>query len=311
VRAGSLLALAVAACAFATAVAGCGVGAGRAPSGVQLTVTRDFGAVALGAWSSPRVRGEETVMSLLLRNARVTTRYGGGFVQSIDGAAGGSAAGRPIDWFYYVNGIEAPQGAASTRVRGGDRIWWDRHDWSQTDHIPAVVGSFPEPFLHGIGGKRLPVRVECAAREPACRTVVSRLRARDVPAAVAALGSGAEPRTLRVLVAPWAQIARDPAASTIGGGPRASGVYARFAPAGHVLALLDADGRVTRTLGAGAGLIAATGPREDAPVWVVTGTDSGGVGRAAAALDEAALRDRFAVALPAGGRSVALPEASP
>jgi len=153
--------------------------------------------------------------------------------------------------------------------------------------------------------------VECAAHEPACRTVVSRLRARDVPAAVAALGSGAEPRTLRVLVAPWAQIAGDPAASTIGRGPGASGVYARFAPAGHALNLLDADGRVTRTLGAGAGLIAATGPREDAPVWVVTGTDSSGVGRAAAALDEAALRDRFAVALPAGGRSVALPEASP
>src|SRR5947207_13335728 len=131
------------------AVAGCGVGAGRAPSGVQLTITRDFGAVALGAWSAPRERGEETVMSLLLRNARVTTRYGGGFVQSIDGAAGGSAAGRPIDWFYYVNGNEAPQGAASTRVGGGDRSWWERRDWRQTEHLPTVLGSIREPCLHG------------------------------------------------------------------------------------------------------------------------------------------------------------------
>src|SRR6266550_784719 len=187
------------------AVAGCGVGAGRAPSGVQLTITRDFGAVALGARSAPRARGEETVMSLLLRNARVTTRYGGGFVQSIDGAAGGSAAGRPIDWFYYVNGIEAPQGAASTRVRGGDRVWWDRHDWSQTDHIPAVVGSFPEPFLNGLDGKRLPVRVECAeVAGRACKTVRARLRAAGVTAGVAAIGSGVTAsQTVRVAVGPW------------------------------------------------------------------------------------------------------------
>ena len=194
-RAGSPLVLALAVLA-ATASAGCGIGAGKAPSGVQLSVTRDFGAVALGSWSAPRVRGEETVMSFLARNAKVSTRYGGGFVQSIDGVGGGRAGGRPVDWFYYVNGVEAGRGAAATRLHGGERIWWDRHDWSQTDHIPAVVGSFPEPFRHGIGGKRLPVRVECeSVAGVACRTVVSRLRARGVPAAVAALGTGAEPRT--------------------------------------------------------------------------------------------------------------------
>ena len=46
-------------------------------------------------------------------------------------------------------------------MRGGDRVWWDRHDWSAATRVPAVVGSFPEPFVHGIDGKRLPVRVEC------------------------------------------------------------------------------------------------------------------------------------------------------
>ena len=90
-------------------------------------------------------------MSLLIRNARVVTRYSGGFVQSIDGVSGGRERGRPVDWFYYVNGSEAPLGAAATVVHPGDHIWWDRHDWSQTDHVPAVVGSFPEPFVNGIG----------------------------------------------------------------------------------------------------------------------------------------------------------------
>src|SRR5205807_2983544 len=66
-------------------LAGCGLGAGRGPGGVQLLVTTCFGARVLGSWSAPSVRGEETVMSLLVRNAHVSTRYSGGFAESIDG----------------------------------------------------------------------------------------------------------------------------------------------------------------------------------------------------------------------------------
>ena len=98
-------------------------------------------------------------MRMLERSFKVTTRYGGGFVESIDGHAGSSSR---LDWFYYVNGIEATLGAAGTSVHKGDRIWWDLHDWTATDSIPAVVGSFPEPFVHGIDGRRYPVTIECA-----------------------------------------------------------------------------------------------------------------------------------------------------
>jgi Domain of unknown function (DUF4430) len=277
---------------------GCGLGAGRAPGGVHLVVTRDFGANVLHAWSTPSVRGEETVMSLLRRNAAVATRYSGGFVQSIDGLAGGSEGGAPVDWFYYVNGSEAPIGAAATNVHAGDHIWWDRHDWSQTEHVPAVVGSFPEPFLNGIGGKRLPVRVECAdVTSRACRTVTSRLHAIGAPTGIAALGSGLAKLTLRVMVAPWVMLKGEPAAGAIQHGPAASGVYARFSADGKVLTLLDRDGRSVNTLGAGAGLIAATAREESAPVWVVTGTDATGVERAAGAFDQHSLEDRFAVAV--------------
>jgi hypothetical protein len=60
---------------------------------------------------------------------------------------------------------------------------------------------------------------------------------------------------------------------------------------------------------AGAGLIAATASGEDAPVWVVTGTDGAGVERAAQAFDAQVLRDRFAVALSPtdGALTVPLP----
>jgi Domain of unknown function (DUF4430) len=293
------------------AVTGCGLGAGPTPGGTQLTVTRDFGARVLSRTAAPHVVGQETAMSLLLRNDTVTSRYGGGFVESIDGVSGGQEAGQPVDWFYYVNGVEASQGAAVTNVHAGDHIWWDRHDWSQTEDVPAVVGSFPEPFLNGIGGKRLPVRVECAdVGGYACRTVTSRLRALGVPAAIAAIGSAGEPETLRVIVGAWGMVEGDGVVKEIERGPRASGVYARFAAGGGTLTLLDRDGRPTQTLGAGTGLIAATRRGEDAPVWVVSGTDAAGVDRAAGALDEGTLANRFAVALAPIG-ALALPEVAP
>ncbi|HUA73797.1 MAG TPA: DUF4430 domain-containing protein [Solirubrobacteraceae bacterium] len=305
--------LAGALAALAAVVSGCGLGAGKAPGGVQLLVTRDFGAVTIDAAGAPKLRGQETAMSLLRRNVRVSTRYGGAFVQGIDGLEGGHEGGSPVDWFYYVNGVEASEGAATTTVHPGDRIWWDRHDWSQTDDVPAVVGSFPEPFLHGLGGKRLPVRVECAqAGGEACTTVTKRLRAQGVPAAVSALGGAAgATQTLRVAVGTWHELAAEPALATLREGPRANGVYARFQRGGGSLALLDADGRVTQTLAAGSGLIAATrgaaGPGGSVPLWAVTGTDAAGVDAASRAFAAGTLRDRFAVAVTPAGAALALP----
>jgi hypothetical protein len=296
----------------AVALSGCGLGAGSAPSGVQLTVTDGFGARLVGFWGTPRVRGQETVMSLLIGNARVGTSYGGQFVSSIDGL-GGSSGEQPDGWFYFIDGVEGTKGAAAVNVASGERIWWDRHDWSQTESVPAVVGSFPAPFVGGIAGKRLPVRVECArAAGRACRTVVARLRALGVGATVATLanagaGAGAEAQTLRVLVGAWSALEDAPGAAAIARGPRASGVYARFSAGGRSLALLGERGGVAQTLGAGSGLVAATRVGEDAPLWVVTGTSEGGAAAAAEAFDEADLHDRFALAIAPSGGTLGVP----
>jgi hypothetical protein len=289
-------------------LAGCGLGAGSAPKGVELNVTRDFGARPVRSWSAPEAEGQETVMRLLMRNVDVTTKYGGGFVESIDGLSGGSSNGGPSDWFYYVNGVEAPGGAAATYVNAGDHVWWDLHDWSQTDSVPAVVGSFPEPFLNGVGGKRWPVRLECAsATSMACLTVAGRLRALGVLASQAGIGPGEEPETLRLLVGVWATIAGVKTVRAIEAGPRASGVYARFSPDGSTLTVLDEQGAATRALSAGAGLIAATRSGEEAPVWVVTGTDEAGVKLAADAFEGPSLHDRFALALAPDGTALPVP----
>ena len=280
----------------ALVAAGCGVGAGEPPDDVRLTVTDAFGTRTLIERPSPNVRGDDTVMRLLQRNAQVETKYGGGFVQAIDGLSGGRVDGRPVDWFYFVNGVLAEEGASSTDVRGGDRVWWDRHDWGVTNTVPAVVGSFPEPFAHGLEGDKLPTRVECEqAVADACDAVVRKLASLGIVAGKAAPGTSGSTETLRIAVGVWEDVRDDSALAQIERGPRASGVYARFEDGGVVA--LDARGRVARRLGAGTGLVAATRYRENPPVWAVTGVDEAGVRAAADAFDESVLNEKYALAI--------------
>jgi Domain of unknown function (DUF4430) len=277
-------------------VAGCGLGPGRGTSDVSLTVTRSFGAGQVGAITVHQVPGAETVMRMLQRSFEVTTRYGGGFVESVNGHSGGSSH---LDWFYYVNGVEATAGAAGTSVHRGDRIWWDLHNWSATNSIPAVVGSYPEPFVHGVGGKRLPVTLECAAEvNAACDKAAAALTAAGVPLARQLIGTGSGPDTIGVVVGTWREVSGQVASALIARGPSASGVYARFSGLdGRALELLDPHGRPVRTLGAGAGLVAATGDHISEPTWLITGTDPAGVLAAAAALTPGRLRNHFALAV--------------
>ncbi|MFZ0970850.1 MAG: DUF4430 domain-containing protein, partial [Solirubrobacteraceae bacterium] len=258
-------------CAVATA--GCGLGAGKATSGVvTLTVTRNFGTAPVGSVTEKSIPGSQTVMRMLERSFKVTTRYSGGFVESIDGHAGSSSR---LDWFYYVNGIEASLGASGTSVNKGDRIWWDVHDWTATDSIPAVVGSFPEPFIHGIGGRRYPVTIECATDAgAACKRVTSELESIGVPVSSQAIGGGSGTDSIGVVVGTWRDVGGELLAQLIEHGPASSGVYARFAGAsGSSLQLLNPAGKVVRTLGGGAGLIAATAQPSTGPFWLITGTD--------------------------------------
>ena len=98
----------------------------------------------------------------------MTTRYGGGFVQSIDGVEG--SARRHEDWFWFVNGLAGDRSAASYRLRDGDVAWWDYRDWSgDAETLEVVAGAFPEPFLHGYDGEVRPVAVRYGARPAAGR----------------------------------------------------------------------------------------------------------------------------------------------
>jgi hypothetical protein len=289
-------------------LSGCGLGAGaeRSGAGVDLRVTRDFGHQLVLEKNGLTIREDETVMRLLKRNADVETRFGGGFVQSIDGLSGRGSDGTS-DWFYYVNGIEADEGAADYEVSPGDVVQWDRRDWAETPDVPAIVGAFPQPFLDGLGGKRFPVRVECQDSDSApCRQVKQTLRDAGVPANGASLGAPGNQNVARVVVADWATARQQPTARLVELGPRRSGVFARFADGGDTLELLGDDGQSVRKVGAGAGLVAALRPNDRELLWLVTGVDEAGVEAAAAALRPRDLRDAFAIAT-VGGRVAKLP----
>ena len=281
----------------AAAVAGCGFGAGSSsPGTATLTVTRDYGSATLLEATDQDPPSSETVIRLLDGEADITTRYGGGFVQSIEGLAGTAEK----DWFFYVNGIESPVGAAEVHVQGGDRIWWDYRDWHAAMNVPAVVGSWPEPFSQASE----PVAVQCLDDRAACEIAKGRLTRVGVTARIAsAKPDGASPR---LLVGTWAKVRRDPAVDGFRGTPASTGVFATFKGPTHDgwrLVGLDQSGTPVRTLGSGAGLVAALGRP---PTWIVTGSRRGAVVSAAKLLRASALRNHYALAA-VDGRPVSLP----
>jgi hypothetical protein len=292
--------------ALATALllGGCGFGAGPGTKDASIEITTDFGSHVLGSATEKTVPGAETVMSMLERHFKVSTMYGGGFVHAIDGRTGGSGH---VDWFYYVNGILAPKGAAATAVHHGDHIWWDRHDWSATQTIPAVVGSYPEPFTNGVGGKEFPTVLDCAADvQRACNTVARSLTKAGVKVAYQLLGGGSGSDSLALVVGTWKDIQAVIAAELIDGGPMKSGVYAQFV-GGRAVELDNPRGAVTQTLHGSVGLVAATEQASlNEPTWLVTGTDVAAVDAAARALTPAKLHNHFAVVVQ-GNQVVPVP----
>ena len=138
---------------LACALAGCGGARGHGTA--TLWVTRNRGAQVVFAGQVP---AGLSAMQALERKLKVTTRYGGRFVQSIGGIDGSLSGQR--DWFYFVNGVESDSGATNVRLRDGDVEWWDYRSWSGGGmSVPVVLGAFPEPFLHGYDGKMRPAVV--------------------------------------------------------------------------------------------------------------------------------------------------------
>jgi len=213
------------------ALAGCGGEGPTADDGAaRLWVTRDRGATVL---LDVEVPAGQSLLRALKSESRVDTRYGGGFVQTIDGLEG--SARRHEDWFWFVNGLAGDRSAASYRLRDGDVAWWDYRDWSgDAETLEVVAGAFPEPFVHGYGGKTRPAAVRYASglAEDASR-VAEALGSDDVAPSGAAVAADANVFELGAGKPHLTAVLRKP-----GSGP--SGAV-RFSFAGSVDRLLAGD----------------------------------------------------------------------
>jgi hypothetical protein len=248
-------------------LAGCGP-SDEADEGVSITVTRDFGREQVSTERLPQLEDGATAADLL-REA---------------GAAGAGSL--------FVNGVKPAEPPADYELSPGEHLQLDE----SRSRTRAIVGSFPEPFLHGLDGRKRPVRVECDdAEADYCKDAKDALGDAGVPVSGSSIGAPGTENVTRLVVAKWpaARIVRG--GHTLEVGPAQSGVYARFTS--DALELLDADGEVVRQAAPGTALIAALRPRADELLWLVTSLDDAGLAAGVDALNSNALRNAFAVAV--------------
>jgi hypothetical protein len=151
-------------------LAGCGGSASGEEGTAELWITRDRGSRLL---LETDVAAGQTLMRALASKADLKTRYGGRFIQAVNGIEGSLGAQR--DWFWFVNGYEGDRSAAEYRLRDGDVAWVDYRGWQREGEARVVVGAFPEPFLHGYAGKTRPVAVRYVKGEGERAREVARL----------------------------------------------------------------------------------------------------------------------------------------
>jgi hypothetical protein len=127
---------------------------------VELVITRDFGQELI---SEDRIKigGDSTAIAVLQDGVEIETKYGGGFVNSINGISSQFEGnnGQKLDWFYYMNGMSCNIGASDYTVNLGDIEHWDFRNWGYYQMTPAIIGDFPQPFVNGFNGKVYPTTI--------------------------------------------------------------------------------------------------------------------------------------------------------
>jgi hypothetical protein len=261
------------------ALAGGGCGDSATGPDAQLVVTKNFGNQSIASTSVPLSAGL-TAMRQLEGSFAIETKYTGKYVSSIQNQAETGTD----SWLFYVDGIESTKAATSVRLKPGQVVQWDLHDWQSVRGGGAIVGAYPRPLTSA------PVQLVCKpATSAGCDKATSNLKAAGVKVAT---GSS----STRVVIGSWQSIAPIEGVPDLTKDGTSNGAYAVFSKDGGSVTAIRTDGSPGSSHGAGAGLIAATSAGGKT-TWLVTGTDDNGVASAAALLkgDGGELKDRFVV----------------
>jgi hypothetical protein len=284
-------------------------------SSARIVVTQGFTKPAI-VEETAAIGEDTTALDGLKMVASIETKYGGGFVSSIEGIMSKYEGTKTKeDWFFYINGVSLSVGASGYILRDGDSEHWDYHDWSFRQFIPAIIGDFPEPFIHGIEGAVHPTVVtyqdgwEEEARLIADRLgglgvqnvtyqIFSDLATADKEANNLILVGSSEFEPIKELNELWNRL----------------GFYCQFRDG--ALAVFDSVGEPTGEYGEGTGLIQATqsiwNPRgtgaSENVVWMVSGLDEAGIRAAVDTLTDNYNEFRYACAVViAGGEILRVP----
>lgn len=257
----------------------------ESPYKLNLIVTKDFGHNKMFSNNVGLVK-DEVGMEVLFRNLDIQTAYGGGFVNTINGLESkftffSGSDRRKEDWFYWVNGILAPIGVAEYKPIDGDTIWWDYHEWATTMFIPAVIGSYPQPFKSGFGGKNPGTVVMYTENFKKDAEILKKslldkgVKSIDVVPYNAT--SIEKPDKYHILIGTWKGLVKDSKRlKDMNWKNKQEGVYVEFKDG--KLNALDNTGKTIKSFNKGGAIYATSaGMGSTVPVWLVTGNNEQGV----------------------------------
>jgi hypothetical protein len=283
------------------------------PSSEQVSVTvvatRDFGNKLIFGRVA-EIEGGDSAQEALREVAKVG--MAGSYIEGIEGIYDN----QEYYWFYYINGVLANVFASGYKPHDGDIEHWDFHDWSYSMHgSSAIIGDFPEPFLHGYAGKVYPTVVaytgNLKGEAERLKDKLEALGIEEVSVRNAADLSGNEKELSNLILV---------CTSDFELVAELNEVYDRLGLFAHFengkLKVLNAKGKVEAEYGAGSGVIQATqslwNPKGsyacENVTWMVSGIDEVGVKNAVDALlnHYPEIRYAFAVVV-ADGKIIRIP----
>ncbi len=253
---------------------------------VTLKVTKDYGREIL-VDQVVELEKNWAVYDLLEANTELSTEYGGSFVTGINGIMSNpkGESRKRYDWFYFVNGVSADRGIIDYALSSGDIVWWDYHAWeNMSSSNSTVIGSFPEPFVHGYNGFMGEIIIMSAkdTEDSAITLKQTLIDFGSTTVKIEAIDNNLiENREGPVIViGKWDELNQFEYISELNEAYEKVGSFTHFEEG--KMQLFDASNVNGTTFGKNAGVIMSHGDGlgDDSPLWLVIGIDSEGLNEA-------------------------------
>lgn len=259
----------------------------------SLRISQNYGETVLAVEEVP-YQPNITIMDALysVYPDEVETAYGGSYVIGIGSLrAQEGGPGKPHqNWVFYVNGIFADVGALDYLPQTGESIWWDYHPWQMLQAVNAVIGCYPEPFVHGYKGKTKTTTILYSSEEKELAGRLEKsLKNAGTPEIVLKEISEEFLHTRSgptIVIGVWQDLKKYTYLRELNQASSKNGTYVHFTDSS--IELLDYNGEKGDELSSGVGVIAASGETagDDSPLWLVSGTDKEGLRKAVTLLVE-------------------------